>query len=299
MMNRVVLVAAAVIFASSAFAQDRGGRGAPAALPAPKNLQILPKTASTQDVLGVMQTFTRSLGVGCTYCHVEQAVPQLSVEELQAQQAAAAAAASQQQQQQQQGQQKPGQQGQAPRARGRGRGGPPPMDYASDARRQKLVARDMVLMTSEINKTLNAGIHKPAAEIEHVQCMTCHRGVPIPAQLSDLLRQTMLGKGEGAAIEQYRELRHQYVDTQAYDFGEHTLLDLGRESLATHKPDDAVAWLQLNVEFFPKSAPSYIELAQAHVAKRDRDAAATDLTKALEIDPASADAKRQLNALRK
>src|SRR5215470_5465399 len=84
------------------YAQD----AAPA--PAPKNLQILPKTASTQDVLGVMQTFTRALGVGCTYCHVEQTAPLLSAEEQQAAQAAAAA--------------NPQQAGRG-RGRGRGRGG--------------------------------------------------------------------------------------------------------------------------------------------------------------------------------
>jgi tetratricopeptide (TPR) repeat protein len=254
-----------------------------AAQPAPKNLQILPKTASTQDVLGVMQTFTRALGVGCTYCHVEQTAPLLTVEE---QQAAAAAAAANPQQ--------------AGRGRGRGRGrGGPQMDYASDDRRQKQIARAMVLMTREINTALNKGIHKPASEITHVQCMTCHRGIPIPQQLPELLRQTMLGKGEGAAVAQYRELRQIYLNTGAYDFNERVLLELGRESLATQKPDDALAWLQLNVEFFPQSAVSYIELSRAHLAKRDRDSAIADLTKALAIDPSNADAKRQLQTLRK
>ncbi len=255
---------------------------------APKNLQVLPKDSSPQDVLAVMQQFTRALGVGCNHCHVEQTAPLLSVEE---QQAAQAAAANQQQQGQQQGQ--------AGRGRGRGRGGPPPMDFASDARRQKQTARVMLAMTNAINAKLDAGIHKPEAEIVHVQCMTCHRGVTNPEQLSNLLRQTMLGKGEGAAVAEYRDLRQQYLKTGAYDFSEQVLLDLGRESLTTHKPDDALAWLQLNVEFFPKSVPSYLELAKAHLAKRDKEAAAADLNKALELDPSNAEAKRQLAALRK
>jgi len=260
-----------------AYAQDA------AAPPTPKNLQILPKTASTQDVVGVMQTFTRALGVQCTYCHVEQTAPLLTVEE---QQAAAAAAAANPQQ--------------AGRGRGRGRGrGGPQMDFASDARRQKQIAREMVLVTRQINQALNAGIHKPAAEIVHVQCMTCHRGIPIPQQLPDLLRQTMLGKGEGAAVAQYRELRQQYLNTGAYDFKEAVLLELGRESLSTHKPDDALAWLQLNAEFYPQSAATYVELSKAHLVKRDRDSAIADLTKALALDPSNADAKRQLQTLRR
>jgi tetratricopeptide (TPR) repeat protein len=228
-----------------------------------------------------MQQFTRALGVGCTYCHVEQTAPLLSVEEQQAAQAAAAA--------------NPQQGG---RGRGRGRGGPQ-MDYAADDRRQKRTARFMLTMTNDINARLDAAIRKPAASVVHVQCMTCHRGVTNPQQLSDLLRQTMLSKGEGAAVARYRELRQQYLNTGAYDFRDSVLLDLGRESLAIHKPDDAVAWLQLNVEFFPQSAASYVELAKAHVAKRDVDSAIADLTKALAIDPANAEAARQLRALKK
>jgi tetratricopeptide (TPR) repeat protein len=173
------------------------------------------------------------------------------------------------------------------------------MDYAADDKRQKLTARLMLTMTSGINARLAASLKKPVAEITRVQCATCHRGVTIPAQLSDLLRQTMLGKGEGAAGVQYRELRQQYLNTGAYDFREGTLLDLGRESLAAGKPDDALAWLQMNVEFYPQSAGSYIELARAHVAKRDRESAVADLTKALTLDPANADARRELARLPK
>ena len=279
-MKLLIAVAVVAVVASvptAARAQDARGRG-PA--PAPRNLQVLPKETTQQDVLAVMQTFTRGLGVQCTYCHIEQAPPVLSVEELLAQQAAAAQA------------------GAAGRGRGRGRGGPQ-MDFAADDRRQKRTARVMMAMTNDINARLAASIRKPSTDIVRVQCATCHRGVTNPQQLSDLLRQTMLGKGEGAAVVQYRELRQAYLTTGAYDFSEAVLLDLGRESLAARKPDDALAWLQLNVEFFPKSAASYIDLARAHLARRDRDSAVSDLTKALSIDPASAEAKRQLRLLQK
>ena len=36
----------------------------------PKNLKVLPKTWTGQQVRAVMQTFTESLGVQCTHCHV-------------------------------------------------------------------------------------------------------------------------------------------------------------------------------------------------------------------------------------
>jgi tetratricopeptide (TPR) repeat protein len=251
---------------------------------APKNLQVLPKDTPAADVVAQMQQFTRALGVQCTYCHVEQTAPLLTAEEQQAAQAAAAAA--------------PPVAGQA-RGRGRGRGQQgPQMDYAADDKRQKLTARVMIAMTNDINARLAATIRKPSAELTRVQCATCHRGVTNPQQLSDLLRQTMLGKGEGAAVVQYRELRQAYLNAGAYDFREATLLDLARESLATRKADDALAWLQLNVEFYPQSAASYVELARAHLAKRDRESAVSDLTKALAVDPANADAKRELGRLR-
>ena len=76
------------------------------------------------------------------------------------------------------------------------------------------------------------------------------------------------------------------------------LLELGRQSLAAAKPDDALAWLQLNIEFFPKSIDSYLTLAQAHERKRDQAAAVKDLEKALALDPENAAAKRQLARLR-
>jgi tetratricopeptide (TPR) repeat protein len=262
---------------------------------APRNLQVLPKDTSAQQVVAQMQQITRSLGVQCGYCHIEQSAPLLSVEELQAQQAAAAAAQAQQAQNPQ-----PAQGQQAGRGRGRGRGPQgPQFDFAADDKRQKRTARVMLAMTNDINARLAMSLKKPAAEITRVQCATCHRGVTNPAQLSDVLRQTMLSKGEGAAVVQYRELRQQYLSSGAYDFREATLLDLGRESLAARKADDALAWLQLNAEFYPKSAPTYVELAKAHVAKRDRDSAIADLTKAVAIDPSNKGAALELARLKK
>jgi hypothetical protein len=71
--------------------------------PAPRNLQVLPKDTSPQDVLALMQQITRALGVQCTYCHVQETPPLLSAEEAAAQAAAAPPVG---------------------RGRGRGRGGP-------------------------------------------------------------------------------------------------------------------------------------------------------------------------------
>ena len=252
-----------------------GGVAAQTDAPQARNLQVLPKDTPPQDVVALMQQFTRALGVQCTYCHVQVMPPLLTAEEAAAQAAVAPPAAG--------------------RGRGRGRGGPP-MDFAADDKRQKQTARVMLALVSDINATL-ATLGKPAAAdvFVRVQCATCHRGVPNPQQLPDLLAQTMTGKGEAAAVALYRELRQQYFGTEAYDFRESVLLDLGRQSLATHKPDDALAWLQLNIEFYPASAQSYVVLAQVHERKNDRDAAVTDLQKAIELEPTNAETKRTLS----
>ena len=228
-----------------------------------------------------MQQFTRALGVQCTYCHVQRTAPLLSAEEAAAQAAAA-----------------------PPAGRGRGRGAPgPQMDFAADDKRQKQTARVMLALTNDINAKIGTlstipGFNKQGAGLARVQCATCHRGVTNPQLLPELLAQTMTGKGEAAAVALYRELRQKYLGTEAYDFRESVLLDLGRQSLAAKKPDDALAWLQLNVEFNPNFADSYLVLSQVHESKRDRDAAVKDLEKAIALDPANASAKRQLAALK-
>jgi photosynthetic reaction center cytochrome c subunit len=254
----------ALLASSAALAQPRQ---APAP---PKNLQVLPKDTPPQDVLALMQQFTQALGVQCSYCHV-QAPPELVTPE----QAAAA-------------------QG---RGRGRGRGqGPPAMDFAADDKSQKRVARAMLTLVNDINRRLTS-LPAPSARVR-VQCVTCHRGVTDPRQLTDILRETMLTKGDSAAIALYRDLRQRYYGGQAYDFREDVLLSLGRQSITAKKPDDALAFLQLNLEFYPTSVASYIAMAEAHSQKRDRATASKDLEKAIELDPGNKEATRKLKGKR-
>ena len=52
-----------------------GGRGPQ---PAPKNLQVLPKDTTRQQINGIMRGFTRGLGVRCPYCHVGEEGADLS-----------------------------------------------------------------------------------------------------------------------------------------------------------------------------------------------------------------------------
>lgn len=162
---------------------------------------------------------------------------------------------------------------------------------------QKDIARAMIAMTREINARIAAAIGKPAAEVTRVQCATCHHGVAILRPLADILARTLAQQGAGAAIAQYRELRARYYGRQSYDFGEETLLGLAQR-LATGRPDDAIALLQLNLEFYPRSAQSYAAMAFADTRKLDDTSAIANLEKALAIEPENGVYRGQLEQLK-
>src|SRR5689334_3439747 len=55
---------------------------------------------------------------------------------------------------------------------------------------KKDIARAMIAMTRDLNEKIQAATGKPAGEAARVTCMTCHRGVAIPGQLTDVLLKT-------------------------------------------------------------------------------------------------------------
>src|SRR5579862_948037 len=95
-----------------------------------KNLKILPKNISHDDLDKVMDGFKDALGVKCNFCHAPEA--DTSTHHL---------------------------------------------DFASDAKPEKEVARHMMKMTAKINKKYfsfnkdESGQTAPA-----ISCITCHRG---------------------------------------------------------------------------------------------------------------------------
>jgi hypothetical protein len=55
------------------------------------------------------------------------------------------------------------------------------MDMASDANPKKDICRDMMRMTSEMNKKYISAIpHADTVTVQQVTCNTCHRGQPKP-----------------------------------------------------------------------------------------------------------------------
>jgi tetratricopeptide (TPR) repeat protein len=162
---------------------------------------------------------------------------------------------------------------------------------------KKEIARAMIAMTRDLNAKVEAAVGNSGASLTRVQCITCHRGVALPRQLNDLLWQTLREQGVGAAVAQYRDLRQRYYGRQAYDFGEDTLLGIAQR-IVESKPDDALALIQLNLEFNPRSARSYMALAHAYTRKFDDASAMASLEKALELEPDNGVARGQLEQLK-
>jgi hypothetical protein len=177
-----------------------------------------------------------------------------------------------------------------------GRGGR--QDYASDDKPTKKAARGMMLLAREINDKLPAAVNKTATETTRVGCATCHRGVPVPKQIVDIVTDAAATGGATAGLAKFKELRAQFYGGQAYDFSEGGLLTIAQRANTAQKPDDALAYLQANLEYYPKSARTYLLMSQIHQAKNDKEAAIKDVEKALEIDPNSNQAKTRLQQLK-
>jgi hypothetical protein len=174
----------------------------------------------------------------------------------------------------------------------------PKNDFASDEKETKKKARVMLAMARDVNMKLQAELGKPAAELTNVQCITCHRGVAIPKQLVTIMTETAAKEGINKAVAQYQDLRKQYYGAQAYDFSEATLFNAATASLAANKPDDAIAFAQLNIAYNANSARSYQALSQAYQRKMDKDKAIQSLEKAVALDPMNQGFKNQLQQLK-
>jgi tetratricopeptide (TPR) repeat protein len=162
---------------------------------------------------------------------------------------------------------------------------------------RKDIARQMMAMTRDINARVQTATGKGAKEATTVECATCHRGVAIPRPLNTILRETLAAKGVNAAVEQYRDLRARYFGAATYDFSEGALLAL-TQPLTSARPDDAIALLNVNLEFYPKSAKTYAAIGYAYTRKYDDATAITMLQKALDLDPGNGVVAGQLEQLK-
>lgn len=180
----------------------------------------------------------------------------------------------------------------------------PANNFVSDEKPTKEKARAMLRMVQEINQTISKQIpalDRPATgrQATTVTCVTCHRGVAIPRQLLDIVTDTGNSRGAPAAVALYRDLRSRYYGNQSYDFTDYTLYFAAMRAIAANKPDDAIAYAQLNLEFNPKSGRSHWVMSRGYQLKKDRANAIAAMEKAVATQPEVAAFKTDLEELKK
>jgi tetratricopeptide (TPR) repeat protein len=174
------------------------------------------------------------------------------------------------------------------------------MNFATDERPVKVAARTMLQMVRSINTDFMTKVPAGEAARQQVTCFTCHRrSTKPPLPLHELLFATTSANGVAAAIAQYRKLRSEYLDAGMYDFRELSLGILGTRLLQQKRLDDALEVLRLNAELFPKSAMTQVLLGDTAAQKGDLASAEGYYKRALELDPASPEAKRGLQNIKK
>jgi len=172
------------------------------------------------------------------------------------------------------------------------------VSFQSDEKPAKVQARAMLRMVDQLNSATLAQLPSHAQPRVTVDCATCHHGLPLPKSLQTTLLEVIDKDGVQAAIARYRELRADMV-LGRYNFGEWEMNELARRLTAAGKTDAAIAMLDLNGEFNPKSADIDLLIGDLYRKQGDREKAADRYKRALEKAPESSGAKQRLADLEK
>lgn len=170
-------------------------------------------------------------------------------------------------------------------------------DFASDDKRTKRTAREMMRMVETINaQSLTRVPERPVPPLD-VTCLTCHRGVSRPLPLFTLLQDVATAAGADSAVRAYRALRERHYGRDAYDFGERTLNTAAFRLGRAGKFEEAFALLRLNEEQFPGRPALSIVLGNIHLMRADTAAAADAFREALRRDPQDQEARGRLRTI--
>ena len=171
-------------------------------------------------------------------------------------------------------------------------------DFSLDDKEKKRKAREMIKLVRTINDRLASIFPEAFAAGASVTCATCHRGLPKPEMIEDVLTAEIEKGGPDAGIDRYGQLREQYFGSYSYDFSERMLMRMASDFGSADQVQTALALINLNLEHYPSSSRSYVIRAQLHEAVGDTTSARQDYSRALEFEPDSAWIRKQLDALR-
>ncbi|MES2123695.1 MAG: c-type cytochrome [Gemmatimonadota bacterium] len=166
-------------------------------------------------------------------------------------------------------------------------------DFASDQKRTKRVARQMMLMVAEVNRRLDTLPGRVSSGVQ-VTCATCHRGTNRPVPLAAIISEAAIGSGADSAVRAYRALRERFYGRDTYDFSEPSLnnaaLRVGRAS----KFSEAFSLIKLNEEFFPASSAAAVMRGNIELLRGDTTAAAAAFREAIQRDGTNPEPKGRL-----
>jgi len=158
-----------------------------------------------------------------------------------------------------------------------------------------------VQLSAIVDKPVTAGptsVEARPGAPTRVLCASCHHGLPIPAPLGEVISEAEKTGGVNAGLAKFKELRAKFYGGQQYDFTDYALVGIANTALNAKRPDDAMRYLQANLEYFPKSSQTYQMMAQVKNAKGDKPGAIKDLETAVQLDPQNNQAKNQLQQLK-
>jgi tetratricopeptide (TPR) repeat protein len=171
------------------------------------------------------------------------------------------------------------------------------VDFKSDDKSAKKKARQMMRMVEEINSRLLAAVPDRVDPAVRVDCVTCHHGLAVPKTLAQTLAETIAKDGAPSAAAQYRKLRETTMVSGRYDFGEWSINELARTLKEKGDTASAIAMLELNGEFYPKSPAIDMFLGELHRERGERDKAIARYKLALEKNPKAEEARKRLAEL--
>ena len=172
------------------------------------------------------------------------------------------------------------------------------IDFPSDQKRNKLVAREMLRMVQEVNRRIDSIPERPTPPAA-VSCITCHRGVSRPVPLANIVAEVATASGADSALRAYRALRQRYYGSDAYDFGEFSLNAAAFRTARAGKTDDALALLRQNEQLFPNSAALSIFRGNVYLMRADTNAAEAAFREAIRRDPKNDEAPGRLRDIRR
>jgi len=118
---------------------------------------------------------------------------------------------------------------------------------------------------------------------------------PGKKSIGALVYETTQKEGLDAALKQYKEAKENQPD--AFQFGPGQLNIVGYKLLQHGKVKEALEFFKINVETYPDKSFAYDSLADAYLAAGDKEQAARNFRKSLELDSSNTSAIESLRSL--